>query len=64
LAKHLALSTSLGPWKEQYEARVNDGMDPSLVRLTFARKVSSITLALWKKGEKYDAKKLTFKHAA
>ena len=62
--KGAALSTSFGPWKEQYEARVREGKDPSLVRLTLARKISSITLALWKKGERYDSKKLTFKHAA
>jgi transposase len=62
--KGAALSTSLGPWKEQFAARVKEGKDPALVRLTLARKLSSITLALWKKGERYDAKKLTFKHAA
>jgi len=62
--KGAALSVSLGPWKEQYEAMVEEGKDPSLVRLTLARKISSITLALWKKGERYDEKKLTFKHAA
>ena len=60
--KGAALSVSTGPWKEQYEARVKEGKDPALVRLTLARKISSITLALWKKGERYDAKKLTFKH--
>jgi transposase len=62
--KGAALSTSSGPWKEQFEAKVKAGKDPSLVRLTLARKISSITLALWKKGERYDAKKLKFKHAA
>jgi len=62
--KGAALSVSAGPWKDQYEARVNEGIDPAIVRLALARKISSITLALWKKGERYDAKKLTFKHAA
>jgi transposase len=62
--KGAALSVSSGAWKEQYEARVKMGKDPTLVRLTLARKLSSITLALWKKGARYDAKKLTFKHAA
>jgi len=62
--KGAVLSVSVGAWKDQYEAKVNKGIDPALVRLTLARKISSITLALWKKGERYDAKKLIFKHAA
>ena len=34
-----------------------------LALLTLARKIASITLALWKKGESYDDKKLKMKHA-
>ena len=42
---------------------VDDGKDSSLVMLDFERKLSSITLAIWKKGERYDGKKVKFTHA-
>jgi len=61
--KGAALSASNGQWEEQFQAMVDEGIDPALARLTLARKISSITLAIWKKGERYDAKKLKFKHA-
>jgi transposase len=62
--KGAAISVSIGPWKEQFKAMVGEGIDPALARLTLARKISSITLAIWKKGERYDAKKLKLRHAA
>ena len=40
------------------------GTPESLVRLTLARKIASITLAVWKKGERYDQRKLKTMHAA
>jgi len=43
---------------------VKAGTEESLARLTLARKIASIVLALWKKGERYDEKKLKFGHAA
>jgi Flp pilus assembly protein CpaB len=43
---------------------VAEGTSESLVRLTLARKIASITLALWKKGERYDPKKVKMMHAA
>jgi hypothetical protein len=58
--KGAALSASIGQWKEQFQAMVDEGIDPALARLTLARKISSITLAIWKKGERYNAKKLKF----
>ena len=61
--KGAALSASIGQWKEQFQAMVDEGIDPALARLTLARKISSITLAIWKKGERYNAKKLKLKHA-
>jgi hypothetical protein len=39
---------------------VANGTRAPLVLLTLARKISSITLAVWKKGECYDNKKLKF----
>lgn len=62
--KGAALSVSRGPWKEQFKAMVDEGIDPALARLTLARKISSITLAIWRKGERYNPKKLKLKHAA
>jgi transposase len=47
-----------GPWQEFFTARVAQGMKPELARLTLARKLAALTLAVWKKGECYDAQKL------
>jgi transposase len=43
-----------GAFKKLFEERVANGMPPNLALLTLARKISSITLALWKKGEQFD----------
>ena len=61
--KGAAASASQGPWKNQYEAKVEAGTKSSLVLLTLARKISAITFSIWKKGERYDDKKLKFTHA-
>jgi transposase len=42
-----------GPFKAAYEARVAQGMDASLARLTIARKLAATTLAIWKRGERF-----------
>jgi len=42
-----------GPFKPAYDARVAQGMDPSLARLTIARKLAATTLAVWKRGEQF-----------
>jgi len=39
-----------GPFKPAYDARVAQGMDASLARLTIARKLAATTLAIWKRG--------------
>jgi transposase len=62
--KGAAKTVSSGAWKLEFEAMIAKGTPKNLARLTFARKIASITLALWKKGERYDNKKLIFKHAA
>jgi len=62
--KGAAKTVASGPWKSEFEAMVAQGTSESLVRLTLARKIASITLALWKRGERYNEKKLKFKHAA
>jgi len=49
---------SRGPFKEYFEGLVAGGMKPELATITLARKISAITLAVWKKGEAFDPKKL------
>jgi transposase len=43
-----------GPFKEAFDQRVENGTAPNLALLTLARNIASITLALWKKGERFD----------
>jgi hypothetical protein len=43
-------STMEGPFREFYQARVANGMQPALARLKLARKMAAIALILWKKG--------------
>jgi transposase len=62
--KGAAKTVASGPWKSQFDAMVAEGTPESLALLTLARKVASIALALWKKGERYDHKRLSIKHAA
>jgi transposase len=47
-----------GTLQEFYAARVAQGMKPELARLTLARKIASLTLNLWKKGERFNAQYL------
>ncbi len=47
-------STRPGPWRDWFNAKVAQGMVPAMARLTLARKLTAITLAVWKKGRKYD----------
>lgn len=42
-----------GPFKAAYDRRVTQGMDPSLARLTVARKLAATTLTIWKRGEQF-----------
>lgn len=54
-----AAAAKPGPLKDIYEASVARGTKPELAKLTLARKIASIALRLWKKGELWDPKKLT-----
>jgi transposase len=47
-----------GPFQEFYAALVARGMNPSMARLTLARKIAAITLLVWKKGVRFDAEHL------
>jgi len=46
------------PFKQHYERRLQQGMDPALARLSVARQLSAITLSLWKRGEKFQAERM------
>jgi transposase len=52
-----------GPFQDFYQRSLAKGIKPTMVRLTLARKIAAITLTLWKKGENFDAKKLTLRAA-
>jgi transposase len=47
-----------GPFQEFYQALVAKGIKPEMARLTLARKIAAITLVVWKKGVRFDAKHL------
>jgi transposase len=47
-----------GPFQEFYDALVAKGIKPEMARLTLARKIAAITLVVWKKGVRFDAKYL------
>jgi transposase len=51
-------SAKAGPFKEFYDALVAKGIRPEMARLTLARKIATITLIVWKKGMRFDAKHL------
>jgi transposase len=52
-------SASDGPLKEFYDRCVARGVDEEMAKLTLARKLASIVLRLWKKGELWNPAKLT-----
>jgi hypothetical protein len=49
---------SRGVFKQYYEQSLAKGIRPEMIRLSVARKLSAITLAVWKKGEKFDPEKV------
>jgi transposase len=48
-----------GPLRDYYEASLARGVRDELAKVTLARKIASVTLRLWKKGELWDPDKLT-----
>ncbi len=48
-----------GPLRDFYEASLVRGVRDELAKVTLARKIVSVALRLWKKGELWDSKKLT-----
>jgi hypothetical protein len=51
-------SAKAGPFQEFYAALVAKRIRPEMARLTLARKMAAITLIVWKKGARFDAKHL------
>jgi hypothetical protein len=41
-----------------YQALLTKGMQPTMARLTLARKIAAITLIVWKKGARFDPQHL------
>jgi len=62
--KGAAKTVASGQWSSLFEAMVANGTPESLAYLTLARKIASVTLALWKRGERYSQKKMKIVHAA
>jgi transposase len=54
-----AAAAKAGPLKEAYDRCVAGGVRKEMAKLTLARKIASVVLRLWKKGELWDPKKLT-----
>ncbi len=54
-----AAASTPGSLRDYYEASVERGVDRELAKVTLARKIAAVALRLWKKGEIFDAKKLT-----
>jgi transposase len=54
----ISASTRPGPLHDFYVARVENGMRPTMARLTLARKIAAVTLIIWKKGVSFDPKQL------
>jgi transposase len=46
------------PFQAGYQARLKQGMDSSLARLTIARQLSAITLAVWKSGVEFKSERM------
>lgn len=46
------------PFRAFYQRLIDRGLDASIARVTVARKLTAITLAIWKKGEPFDANRI------
>lgn len=60
----LAACQRPGPLREAYERLLREGTEEHLARLTIARKLATLVLTLWKKGERFDAQRLRREQAA
>jgi transposase len=46
------------PLRAEYERMLDEGTRPNLAKLTLARKIAAIVLAMWKTEEPYDPRKI------
>jgi transposase len=46
------------PLRKEYERMLDEGTRPNLAKLTLARKIAAIVLAMWKTEEPYDPRKI------
>ena len=46
------------PFKQYYTRLIDNKMRPEMALLTVARKISAIVLAIWKKGESFDPRRV------
>ena len=53
-----AAAAKAGPLKDVYDRCVAGGVREEMAKLTLARKIASVVLRLWKKGELWDSGKL------
>ena len=47
-----------GPLYRHYELLLEGGTKPNLAKLTIARQIAAVALALWRSGERYDPRRL------
>jgi hypothetical protein len=47
-----------GPLYRHYERLLESGTKPNLAKLTLARQIAAVALALWRSGERYDPRRL------
>jgi transposase len=57
-------ASARGPFKPYYDGLIAKKMRKEMAKLTLARKISAITLAVWKSGEKFDPERLKEEGAA
>lgn len=57
-AAHTVVSTRCQPLYDAYQRTLAGGTKPNLARLTLARRIAAITLALWKNQERFDPQRL------
>jgi transposase len=57
--KSAAIHGSTHAFQAYFQQLVGSGIRPEMATLTLARKISAISLAVWKSGEKFDAARLS-----
>ena len=53
-----AHSCGCGVYKQYYQGLLEKGMRPEMARLTVARKLAALVLAVWQSGERFDEERI------